>query len=99
MTPDLMPIGGLGSKMRQGMRALQAAAVALVLGSLAGPAVAARVPKSVCSRLLLPGLTSQAFVLVVPLRGLPFRINVTSVTDGTGGLNATGTAEHVTLGS
>jgi sulfur-oxidizing protein SoxY len=41
MTPDTMPTSGLGSKVRQGMRALQAAAIAVVLGTLTNPLVAA----------------------------------------------------------
>ena len=42
MTSDAMPTSGLRSKMRQGMRALQVAALALGLGgSLTGPAFAA----------------------------------------------------------
>jgi sulfur-oxidizing protein SoxY len=40
MTPDTMPASGLGSKVRQGMRALQVAAIALVLGSLTSPVIA-----------------------------------------------------------
>lgn len=39
------------------------------------------------------------YVLSLPLRSLPFRIDVTSVTVGAGGITAAGTANHVTLGS
>jgi hypothetical protein len=38
-------------------------------------------------------------VLAVPLQGLPFRVTLHSVTVGTGGVSATGTADHVVLGS
>jgi sulfur-oxidizing protein SoxY len=42
MTPDTMPASAVGSKVRQGMRALQVAAIALLLGgSLTGAVVAA----------------------------------------------------------
>ncbi|HVT21858.1 MAG TPA: DUF2993 domain-containing protein [Mycobacteriales bacterium] len=41
----------------------------------------------------------QPFSLAVPLRSLPFRIDVKSVTVGTSGITATGAADHVTLGS
>jgi hypothetical protein len=41
----------------------------------------------------------KQLVLSVPLRGLPFRINLTSVTVGGDGITAAGNAKHVTLGS
>jgi hypothetical protein len=41
----------------------------------------------------------KPLVLSIPLRGLPFRINVTSVQVTAGGLLGAGTADHVTLGS
>jgi hypothetical protein len=37
--------------------------------------------------------------LSMPMGGLPFRINITSVTVGANGITATGTANHVRLGS
>lgn len=44
-------------------------------------------------------LLVQPFSLSVPLRALPFRIDVKSVTVGSAGVSATGAADHVTLGS
>src|SRR5579871_313660 len=41
MTPDATPRSGMGSKVRQGLRVLRGAAIALVLGSLASAAGAA----------------------------------------------------------
>jgi hypothetical protein len=42
---------------------------------------------------------TKTFDLPIPLQGLPFRIDVTSVTVGLGGITGTGTASHVVLGS
>lgn len=44
------------------------------------------------------GLPAAA-VLRIPLRGLPFRFDVTSVQVGLDGVSGTGTADHVVLGS
>lgn len=41
----------------------------------------------------------HALSLPIPLRALPFRIDVTSVSVGANGITGTGTANHVTLGS
>ncbi|HVY08642.1 MAG TPA: DUF2993 domain-containing protein [Mycobacteriales bacterium] len=40
-----------------------------------------------------------ALALPIPLRALPFRFAITSVTVGADGITGTGTANHVTLGS
>jgi hypothetical protein len=45
----------------------------------------------------LGGVVSS--VLAVPLQGLPFRVTLHSVTVGTDGVSATGSADHVVLGS
>ena len=48
---------------------------------------------------LVNDVTGTHLVLPIPLHGLPFRVEVTSVTVGADGITGTGTAEHVTLGS
>jgi hypothetical protein len=47
----------------------------------------------------LTGKVLRPFVLSIPLRSLPFRIDVTSVTVGVDGITGTGTANSVVLGS
>ena len=47
----------------------------------------------------LTGANLPATALPVPLQGLPFRVNLHSVTVTGDGVAATGTADHVTLGS
>ena len=47
----------------------------------------------------LTGANLPATALPVPLQGLPFRVNLHSVTVTSDGVSATGTADHVTLGS
>ncbi|HVS68663.1 MAG TPA: DUF2993 domain-containing protein [Mycobacteriales bacterium] len=43
--------------------------------------------------------STRPIALSIPLQGLPFRINITSVTVGANGITAAGTAHHVRLGS
>jgi LmeA-like phospholipid-binding len=48
---------------------------------------------------LIARLPSKLVSVTVPLRGLPFRFDLTSVTASATGLSASGTATHVVLGS
>jgi hypothetical protein len=67
------------------VHALVTVAVTQSVVTLSGPAKAGRLTK--------------ALALRIPLRALPFRFTVTSVTVGGNGISGTGTANHVELGS
>lgn len=65
-------------------------------------AVSASVRLSLTDNIITLNLTGASLpttALPVPLQGLPFRVNLHSVTVKSDGVSATGTADHVTLGS
>lgn len=97
-------LSGTGVSVRLGRAGPEAVSVSGTT-SLGGHSVAVNgvatvsVNRSVVTFALGATKRLKQLVLSIPLRGLPFRINVTSVTVGGDGITAAGNAKHVTLGS